>query len=118
ALHRQPRGTAQRPPPLRRLPPPRGPGPRRRAKTAPETLEDRPEPAIAPVHRGPAGAQMESGADLPGSAQGLPPPPGDARGPRDDLPSALRPGPRRTAPGTGPSAAYRASTAKTTPPAR
>ena len=84
------------------LPAARRPGPRRRPPAPPKPGKIGQNPELRDFIQAHLDDAVEPGADLPGSAGTVPRPAGDARGPRDDLPGPLRPGPRRTAPRAGP----------------
>ncbi len=93
SLHRQPGDPPQRhhrSPGPAALPAARGPVPRRGAPPPPETGEERPESRAAGLHPGRPDHTVEPGADLPGFAQSVPRPAGDARGPRSTRPSTSK----------------------------
>ena len=86
-------------------------GPGRPAGSAAETSEAGDQPAVA--GRGAAGwSQRQPRADRPPAARGLPRRSGDAGVARDDLPVAVRAGPRSAAPGADRLSAHRPGAAR------
>ena len=94
-------------PAVHRTAPGRGPpGPSREARR---------RPGAAPVRRRAAADEVESAADLPGAARGVPRRAGAPPGAGDRLPGGLPPGPGRAAPRAAAGAAHRATPSEAAP---